>query len=288
MIPIYQCEDLYLYEIVEDFKWAETEEERADILNAFCASIWSCANKRRTWTRTIRYRVNRTAADSELGRIFAGWTRVEYLACKSTTKEENWRPLLRQKINNLYTRYFDPEIILDKAYLDLLKTPKRLYYEWTAGAEMDPADVEAQISRAMEEAGTVKKALQRGKMTLPWNDYKRLIETFLYRCFQNCKLADQYEGKACVLGRVDFLTEDHFYVKYMSRCLDGELRKWQKQYYGVPQSSRKGYKRCAVCAALIEKGGNRKTLCRACRADNDLMRYRRYNEKRTTNRKTEF
>ncbi|WP_320977187.1 hypothetical protein, partial [Enterocloster asparagiformis] len=135
---------------------------------------------------------------------------------------------------------------------------------------------------------TVKEALQRGKMALPWNDYKRLIETFLYRCLQNCKLADQYEGKACVLCRVDFLTEDHFYVKYMSRCLDGELRKWQKQYYGVPKSSRKGYKRCAVCGAMIEKGGNRKTLCGACRANNDLLRYRRYNEKRTTNRKAEF
>ena len=38
--------------------------------------------------------------------------------------------------------------------------PKRLYYEWTAGAEMDPADVETQIRRAMEEAGTVKMCIR--------------------------------------------------------------------------------------------------------------------------------
>ncbi|WP_300957842.1 hypothetical protein, partial [Phocaeicola sartorii] len=39
---------------------------------------------------------------------------------KSMTKDENWCPMIRQKINNIYTRYFDKEVILSKEYMDLL------------------------------------------------------------------------------------------------------------------------------------------------------------------------
>ena len=63
------------------------------------------------------------------------------------------------------------------------------------------------------------------------------------------------------------------------------MKKWQKRYYGLPQSSRKGYKRCKSCGNLIIKSGNKKMYCDNCKRNNDLSRFKKYNKKRTTNRK---
>ena len=110
-------ETTFLYEILEDYKDAETPEEKERIFASFCASVWSSANKRRIYRKTIRFHVPKNLLSTELGQIFAAWSKVEYKHDKSITKEDDWRAILRQKINNLYTRYFDKEVIL---FLDLL------------------------------------------------------------------------------------------------------------------------------------------------------------------------
>lgn len=50
------------------------------------------------------------------------------------TKNGDWQSIIRQKINNLYTRYFDKNVILSEQYMNLLKTPKNcimiIYMEW--------------------------------------------------------------------------------------------------------------------------------------------------------------
>lgn len=286
MIHIYNCDDAYLYEIIEDYKNAKIKKEKDDIFSSFCSSIWSNDNKRRNYTKTIHFQVKKELLNSPLGQIFNTWSAVEYNYYKSMTKDENWQSIIRQKINNVYTRYFDKKVILSKKYMDLIKTPKKIYYEWIAGTEMDCDTVTTIINNAIDNSIKVKKQLQMQKMNLTWNDYKKVIELFLLRCFDNCKLLGDYEDETLIVSRFDFLTEDHFYVRYINQCLDGEIRKWQKQYYHLPQSSRKGYKRCKMCGAVIEGGGNKKMFCDICRGKNDTERYKKYNHKRiTTNRK---
>lgn len=250
VIHIYECDEMYLYEIIEDYKLAKSQEEKDEIFNSFCSSIWSSSNKRRTYTKTINFNVRKDLLGTELGQVFNTWSEVEYKYYKSMTKNENWCSFIRQKINNIYTRYFDKEIILGKQYMDLIKTPKRLYYEWISGIDMDASTVTDLIDDAIVESENVKKRLQMKKMSLSWNDYKKIIEGFLHKCFENCKLIEEYEDKKCISNRFDFLTEDHFYVGYVNRCLDGEIRKWQKRQYNIPQSSRNGYRRCKQCGDL--------------------------------------
>lgn len=284
VIPIYTCDDKYLYEIIEDYKMAEPEEGAA-IFNAFCSRIWSCDNKRRVYTKAIKYRVNKKLLDSDLGTLFDSWSNMEYRYYKAKTKEEDWCSLIRQKINNLYSRYFDPEVILNKEYLDLLKTPKNLYYEWISGTDMDPLPAAEKIRTAVNDAALIREQYRKEKMSLSWENYRKVMESFLLNCFRNCILIYEYETRRNAISQLNFLTEDHYYIGYFCRCLDGELKKWQKKYYGIPQSSRKGYKRCKSCGALIEKGGNKKMYCDPCRKRNYLSRYKKYNRTRTTNRK---
>ena len=287
MIHIYDCNETFLYEIIEDYKEAENNEVKDEIFNSFCSSIWASDNKRRTYMKTIHFKVRKDLLNTELGQVFDTWSGIEYRYYKSMTKEENWCSIIRQKINNIYTRYFDKEVILNKEYMDLLKKPKLMYFDWLSGTDMDADTVTDIIDDAIDESEKLKQRFQMEKMTLSWNEYKKVIEGFLRKCFDNCKLIEEYEDKTQIVNNYDFITEDNFYVKYINRYMDREIVQYQKKYYGVRQH--KKYSRCKRCGGIIEKTGNKRLYCDDCRKQNDLERYKKYNKKRiTTNRKSEF
>lgn len=262
MIHIYDCNETFLYEIIEDYKEAENNEVKDEIFNSFCSSIWASDNKRRTYMKTIHFKVRRDLLDTELGRVFNTWSGIEYRYYKSMTKDENWCAIIRQKINNIYTRYFDKEVILNKEYMDLLKKPKLMYFDWLSGTEMDADTVTDIIDDTIDKAEKLKQRFQMEKMTLSWNEYKKVVEGFLRRCFDNCKLIEEYEDKTQIVNNYDFITEDNFYVKYINRYIDREIVQYQKKYYGVRQH--KKYSRCKRCGGIIEKTNNRVIYCKEC------------------------
>lgn len=277
MILIYECKDLFLYEILEDYR-ETTAEEKDEIFRSFCSCVWSSDNKRRLYKKAVRFNVKKELLDTELGQVFDRWSSIEYTYYKSVTKDENWRAIIRQKINNIYTRYFDEEVILEKEYMDLLKTPEKLYYQWISGIHMDAETVADSINDCMKKALQVKARLQMEKMTLSWNEYKKVMEEFLKRCFDHCRLIEEYEDNTRISAMVNFLTEDHFYVGYICKSLEGEILKWQKRYYHV--RDHKKYSRCRQCGSIIEKTNNRVLYCKKC--------YKEINQKDARNRMKKY
>lgn len=253
----------YLYEIIDDYKHSESDEEKSDIFKSFCSSIWSSENKRRVYTKTIRFSVRKDLLETDIGQVFDVWSEVEYKGYKSMSKETDWCSLIRQKINNLYTRYFDKEVILKRDYMSLLNTPKRLYYQWLDGMEMDADELTTIIDDAIDDAEKLRVKYQKQKMELSWNDYKKVIEGFLQRCFDNCKLIEDFESKT-KLNMFDFMNEDNFYISYFCKSLEGEMIKWQKQYYGV--RDHKKYRRCIDCESLFELKAKNQHRCPECQA----------------------
>jgi hypothetical protein len=289
VIHIYDCNETFLYEIIEDYKEAENNKVKDEIFNSFCSSIWASDNKRRTYIKTIHFKVRKDLLDTELGRIFDTWSGIEYRYYKSMTKDENWCAIIRQKINNIYTRYFDKEVILNKEYMDLLKKPKLMYFNWLSGTEMDANTTTGIIDDVIDEAEKLKQRFQKEKMILSWNEYKKVVEGFLRKCFDNCKLIGEYEDKTQIVNNYDFITEDNFYVKYINRSLNAYFQNYQKDYYSVKRGHNNKYSRCKRCGGIIEKTANKRLYCDDCRKQNDLKRYKKYNKKRiTTNRKSEF
>lgn len=288
MIHIYECDNSFFYEIIEDYKEAKTDEEKNEIFKSFCSSIWSSDNKRRIYKKSIRFNVRKDLLNTELGQVFDTWSDVDYTYYKSMTKDENWQSIIRQKINNIYTRYFDKEVVLGKEYMDLLKTPKKLYYQWISGIDMNSETITEIIDDAIDRAKKVKTKLQMEKMSLSWNEYKKVIEGFLRKCFDNCKLIGEYEDKTKIVSRLDFLTEDNFYVGYICKSLKGEILKWQKKYYNI--RDHKKYSRCKQCGSMIEKTGNKRLYCDKCaeisRKVSNKKADKKYKNKKRENRKS--
>ena len=227
---------------------------------------------------------------TELGQVFDVWSDIEYTYYKSMTKDENWHSIIRQKINNIYTRYFDKEVILSKEYMDLLKTPKKLYYQWISGIDMNVDTVTEIIDDVIDNAEKVKVKLQKEKMSLSWNDYKKIVEEFLRRCFDNCKLIGEYEDKTKINTMLDFLTEDHFYVGYICRTLENYFKNYQKEYYGVRRGHGNIYSRCKQCGSLIEKAGNKRLYCDKCaelsKKESNRKSDKKYKDRKRENRKS--
>ena len=78
MIHIYECDDSFLYEIIEDYKEAKTEEEKNEIFHSFCSSIWSSNNKRRIYKKSIKFNVRKDLLQTELGQVFDIWSDVVF------------------------------------------------------------------------------------------------------------------------------------------------------------------------------------------------------------------
>lgn len=201
--------------------------------------------------------------ESEIGQIFNTWSEVDYVGYKAMTDDTDWCSLIRQKINNLYTRYYDKEVILRKDYMDLLKTPYNLYYRWIKGVEMNADKLTDIIESSIYKAAELKSIYQKQKMDLSWNDYKNIIEEFLLKIFNNCKPIEDYERENLTNKYIyEFANEDNSYISCFCKSLEGEMLKWQKKYYKV--RDHKQYKRCKECGDLIERTGNKKMYCDGC------------------------
>ena len=209
------------------------------------------------------------------------------------TKDTDWCSLIRQKINNLYTRYFDEEVILNKDYMNLLKTPYNLYYRWIKGAEMDADDLTDIIENSIYKAAELKSVYQKQKMNLSWEDYKKVIEEKLKKIFDNCEPIEDYEIDNLTNKYIyELASEDNFYISYFCKYLENEIKQYQKEYYGLKSYSttkqHKKHKRCKECGKLIEKTGNKKIYCNECAKEvekkNAAIRKRRQREKEKMSR----
>lgn len=276
--------DKYLYEIIDDYKNANLEEEKLDIFKDFCSSIWNSPNKRRTYTKTIRFKVRNDLLESEIGKIFDAWSEVDYIGYKSMTKDTDWCSLIRQKINNLYTRYCDENVILKKDYMDLLKTPYNLYYRWIKGIEINSDELLNTIEDSIHKANELKLMYQKQKMNKSWDEYKKKVEKILLKAFNNCKQIDNYELENLTSKYIYELScEDNFYIKYICDCLEGEMLNYQKTEAGltVPSTTKqdKKFKNCKECGKLIEKTNNRILYCSDCKYKKQLEWSSNYKDK---------
>lgn len=268
---------------------SNSPKEKAEVFKNFCNSIWSSKNRRRTYARAIRFKVREDLLNTEVGKVFDIYSAIEYKTYKSMSNEDDWCSLIRQKINNLYTHYFDKEVVLNKDYMNLLGRPRDLYYKWIYGEEFNVSKLTDDIDNALDKAAELKLTYQKQKMELSWNEYKVLVEEFLQKIFNNCISLSDYEKKVGGISMLfHFSIEDNFYVRYICKSLGLYMMNYQKEYYGVKRGRNVKYKRCVECGALIYNSGNRKMYCDECAKERERKRKRNIAHKYRKNKNSEI
>lgn len=254
-----------------------------EIFKDFCSSIWGSKNKRRIYNKTIRFKVRCDLLETDIGKIFDAWSEIDYVGYKAMTNDLDWCSLIRQKINNLYTRYFDEEVILTKDYMDLLKTPYNLYYRWIKGVEMDADELTEIINDSIYKASELKVLYQQQKMKKSWEEYKLIIEGYLKRIFDNCKPIEDYELENLTNKYIyELSNEDNSYVCCFCSSLESYMLNYQKEYYNLKRGRNKKYKRCKDCGCLFEDKSKTKPInyCENCIGRRRKKSYIKYNKKR--------
>lgn len=269
---MYDVDDKFLYEILDDYKDATTEIEKDDIINAFMKLIWSSKNKRSVYQKSLRFSVYKTQLETDIGKIFNTYSDIKYTSYHSMSKDTDFVSLMRQKINNIYTNLCDDKVCLKKEYMDLIKLPKQMFYRWKSGENFDTDTLTLQLENIIIKSQEAKEKYAKQKMSIEWNEYKTLIVPYIKRMFNNYIPLEKFEDKNYLTMDIDTWNEDNFAVAYLCKGLDGYMRNYQKQYYGlyVPSSKNNLQLSRCNCGRMYKKNNNKHKLCPICAEINRL------------------
>jgi len=263
-VVVYSLKDKFLYEILDDYRETTCNITKREIIDGFFKLVWGSINKRLTYVKYLSFDVNPELINSNLGVIFFEYSSVPYIAYKSMTTNKQYIDLIRQKINNLYTNMCDSEVCIKKNYMDLLNTPKRLYYRWQGGFEKyDPDELKQLFSDSILQAQELKTKYGKQKMNISWSEYKKLIEGFFVKIFNNYVPLEEYEDKSKIVLNIDIWTEDNFIISYFSKSLNGYMKDYQKEYYNIKKCRNIKLERC-VCGKLFEQTNGKRKVCPDC------------------------
>jgi len=267
MANVYDINNKYLYEILEDYKLSNDKDE---IFQCFMKQIWMCNNSRQIYTKNISFSVAEDLKNTDVGKIFTEYQRIPYISSKTITKKNDYVNLIRQKINNIYNSYCEKRLCIKKDYMDLLHIPKKLYYRWEKNNNDECVEnLKETIQNSLDKAQNLKSVYAKQKMELTWKQFKPTIENIIRKAFNNYIPLDEYEDKNHIIVKTDLWTDDNFCIKYICKCLQQDIKHFQKEYYGVGFLGNRSawkYARCSDCGKLIviKIKDNQTKRCKEC------------------------
>lgn len=264
---MYSTENKFLYEILDDYKDAKSENDKDDILNSFMQLIWSSTNQRYVFQKDIKLKVRDDLIETDIGEIFNMYSSIPYMSYKSMSKDTDFVSLIRQKINNIYTNMCDKRVYIKKEYMDLVKKPKQMYFRWVSGEEYNPDMLTSILSTTLKNIEMTKEKLSKQKIDITWSEYKNIITPFFKRMFDNFIPLEDYEDKNKLTIDIDMWNEDNFAISYLCKGLVGYMRNYQKNYYGlyIPSSRiNKVLNRCDCGGIFFQNKKNNKFKCDKC------------------------
>jgi len=187
---------------------------------------------------------------------------------------------IRITINNLYAIYFDKESYYDKKYYELLKVPKKKYYETISGLkngiEINFEEIKNKIETSLKQSEIIKQKSINRKLDLSWSEYKKLINGFLRKTFDNYIPIEQYEKKHGweLNVSIDGWDDDHFTVRYFCKSLSGYLRDYKRNCLGFKKNDK--LKSCDVCGKLFKVVGRNHRMCKDCSIKKQKEKNREY------------
>lgn len=264
-----------LNDILEEYK-ESNDEHKAKLIKEFTNMIWNSKYTFKTYKRYYTYKVNEELLNNkqDLIELFNKYQIIEYPFCKSFygTKMSSV-DYIRIHINNMYGYLADKNVYLSKEYYQLLLTPKNEYFKTIDKLKNDESvnanEIENRIFNAFDIAEQSKEKCLEKKLNIKWKDYKKLINTYFERMFNNYIPPHEYELQHGweMNVNVDGWNEDNYIIKYFCKSLTGYLRNYVRD--SKPKEVKK--KNCSVCNTAFIYSSNKRIYCDKCKRDKQLQ-----------------
>jgi predicted nucleic acid-binding Zn ribbon protein len=255
-----------LSELLEEYKTAENKQK---IIDEFTNLLWSSKYTLKKHKKVYSYEIDKEVFRNrqDLIELFNQYKLIEFTFCKSYYKKRlDYIDYIRVHVNNMYAYLVDTTVYLPKEYYQLLLTPKKEYFKILSmlknDEEVNYEDIKYKIEFALMEAEEIKTQALQNKINLKWPEYKKLINSYIERIFNNYISPAEYEsehGWEMKTHNVGW-NENNYIVKYFCKSLTGYLRHYIRD--SKPKEFKKKY--CVVCGTEIENTGNRKKYCDDC------------------------
>jgi hypothetical protein len=166
----------------------------------------------------------------------------------------------------MFTYLTKKDYYLPKEYYKLLNTPSSEYYkaikDTKNGVNVSYNDIKQRIEDSLLKAEELKIEGNNKKIDLKWSDYKKIINAYIERIFNNYIPTYEYEEKHGWELRVSYdgWDEDNYAVKYFCKSLTGYMMNYIRD--NKPKEIKK--KHCTECGIEIFSKSNRKKYCDKC------------------------
>lgn len=257
-----------LGEILDEYK-ESNEEQKAKLIKEFTNMIWRSKYSFKTYKKYYTYKVNEELLNSrnDLIDMFSKYQIIEFTFCKSFHGTKlNSIDYIRIHINNMYGYLVDKNVYLSREYYHLLLVPKNEYFKTIEklknGENVNCEEIESRITQSLQESERIKEKSLEKKLNMKWSDYKKLINTYIERMFNNYIPPHEYEDKHGweMHVNVDGWNENNYIIKYFCKSLTGYLRNYVRDR--KPKEIKT--KSCSVCNIEISNTNNKKKYCEKC------------------------
>ena len=273
---------MFLNEILDEYRDSD-EVRKKEILNNFFELLWKSKCKYKKYKKYSTYKVNEKALNyrEDLINLFNKFNKLEYTVCKSYyNKKLDFIDYIRIHINNIYGYLFDEDVYYAKEYYNLLFTPKKEYFKTINliknNCDFDINDVKNNIENAIKKAEEIKQKSINKKIKMKWSDYKKLVNSFIEKIFNNYMTIEEYEEKYGWDIRIDIdgWSEDNYIIKYFCKSLTGYFRNYIREFRGFKYNDKIIH--CTQCGIPIKQTSNRRKYCSSCWKDKEKEDNRRY------------
>lgn len=262
---------MFLNQLLEEYK--ESKDKDA-IMEEFLTALWKNKCVFRKYKKYYTYKVNSNLLGNrqDLIDLFTKYNRVEYTVCKSYySRTADYIDYIRIHINNMYGYLFDNDVYYKSDYYKLLITPKREYFKAINfikdGGDVSSINInetKSKIEDAFARADIIKRQSINRKHQMKWPQYKKLINTYIKRIFDNYIPVEEYEKEYRwdMKVSVDGWSEDNYIISYICKSLTGYMKNYINKLNGIKKHKR--YKECIMCGRLIEDTVSNKKYCPQC------------------------
>jgi ribosomal protein S27E len=145
-----------------------------------------------------------------------------------------------------------------------------------------------QIKNNLTLADDLLIKYSKQKIDISWNEYKKIINSFILKCMKNYipvyELEKQGKYKDEFWWENEFWLEDNYIIDYLKNSISNYMKNYEKEYYGITRKNgrdKRKYVKCEDCGKmfLVNSKDTKSSRCDNCQKEKDRINDRKRKQK---------